>query len=216
MRRWWRFGWLILAVGGCGLRPPVSLRTTTPTPTQAQWLGEDAPQLVRQLVLDTFDRRDANHDRFLDSTEVAAATLQADDTDHDGRISSMEWAAANPVEALQPKWQLAAADYFAHLDTDHDGWVSRAEVAGLAQIPGFGAPNDVLFLRYCDGHPGIAAKVFTDFLLEDAHDAGRYQPVLIPPAWPGSAPSPAPSASPAIPAPLPTAPALPPIPPFPY
>ncbi len=184
MRRLAWTGLLVTLLSACGVTPRVAPMTTLPT-TQAQWAGQDSGKLVRQLVLATFDRADRNHDRFLDKVEWDKADLTTTDLDKDGRVTTLEWAEANPIEPLQAKWQAAAADYFAHLDADKNGWLSRAEAKGLAAVPGIGMPTDLLFDRYSALNAGgLSPRVFTDFVLQVVYDAGRFHPVVTPPAWP--------------------------------
>ncbi|MBC7544627.1 MAG: hypothetical protein H7338_18045 [Candidatus Sericytochromatia bacterium] len=179
-------GCLVMMISGCAATLRVG-PMAAPMPTRAQWAGADAPRLVRQLVLSAFDRADHNHDRFLDMTEWDKAELTASDLDKDGRVTSLEWGTAHPIEPLVASWQSAAADYFVHLDADKNGWLARAEVKGLVTVPGFGMPSDLLFDRYSALQPGgISPKVFADFVLQVAFDTGRFQPMITPPAWPAS------------------------------
>jgi hypothetical protein len=192
---------LSLLMGGCAAMPAVAPRAAAPV--QAQWGGQDTQKLVRQLVLATFDRADRNHDRFLDVSEYDRIVIAAADLDRDGRVTTLEWAERHPVDALTAAWQASARDYFARLDTDRDGWVNRTEAKGLAIVPGFGVPKDLYFDRYAGMNAGLSPRVFTDFMLQVAYDAGRFKPFVVAPPFPVAMPGEKPPAGP-----LPMAPAL--------
>jgi hypothetical protein len=184
---------IALVLVGCSAVPVVAPPALVSAPARAQWVGQETPQLVRQLVLATFDRADNNHDRFLDASEWDRADVATADLDKDGRVTTLEWAQGHPIEPLVTAWQTAAQVYFGRLDADKDGRISRVEVRGLAAVPGFGVPKDLYFDRYAGLQAGLSPKVFVDFLLQTAFDNGRFKPFILPPAFPTAAPGSTPS-----------------------